>query len=173
MNKSVKPEFDQYAEEYTNLHRANIRISGEDPAFFAAYKAGYMAAWLGDDARTKPLSILDFGCGVGNTITHLRKGFPAASLHGADLSGESIRLATQSHFQEATFSTIENTRLPYEDESFDIVMAACVSSHTTCRAYTLDKRDQASAEARWPRLRLRAQHAQSADLEDGTGLFLR
>lgn len=129
MNKPVKPEFDQYAEEYTDLHRASIRASGEDPAFFAAYKAGYMASWLGEAARTKSLSILDFGCGVGNTIAQLRKTFPAASLHGADLSGESIRLASESHAREATFRTIENARLPHEDASFDLVMAACVFHH--------------------------------------------
>lgn len=129
MNKPVRPEFDQYAEEYTDLHRASIKVSGEDPAFFAAYKAEYMAAWLGDDTRTKPLSILDFGCGVGNTITHLRRAFPVASLHGADLSGESIRLATESHAHEASFRTIENDRLPHENESFDTAMVACVFHH--------------------------------------------
>lgn len=129
MNKSIKPEFDRYAEQYTDLHRASIRVSGEDPAFFAAYKAGYMAARLGDEARTKPLSILDFGCGVGNAIAHLHRAFPAASLYGADLSGESIRLAIESHAREATFNTIENARLPHEDESFDVVMAACVFHH--------------------------------------------
>ncbi|NMW22897.1 class I SAM-dependent methyltransferase [Rhodanobacter denitrificans] len=129
MNKSVKPEFDQYAEKYTDLHRTSIRASGEDPAFFAAYKAKYMAAWLGDGVRVEPLSILDFGCGVGNTITHLRQAFPAASLHGVDLSGESIRLATEFHAHEATFRTIENVHLPHEDENFDIVMAACVFHH--------------------------------------------
>ena len=129
MNKSVKPEFDQYAEEYTDLHRASIRTSGEDPAFFAAYKARYMAASLGDGARVQSLSILDFGCGVGNTIAHLHKAFPAASLHGADLSGESIRLATESHPLEATFRTIESARLPHDDATFDIVMAACVFHH--------------------------------------------
>jgi len=129
MNKSVKPEFDQYAEGYTDLHRASIRVSGEDPTFFAAYKTTYMAAWLGDGVGAGSFSILDFGCGVGNTIDHLRRAFPAASLHGADLSGESIRLATESHAHQATFRTIENARLPYEDKSFDTVMAACVFHH--------------------------------------------
>jgi SAM-dependent methyltransferase len=129
MNKSVKPEFDQYAENYTDLHRASIRTSGEDPAFFAAYKAKYMASRLGGDARVKPVSILDFGCGVGNAIAHLRKAFPAASLHGADLSGESVRLAGESHACEATFRTIEDARLPHDDASFDVVMAACVFHH--------------------------------------------
>lgn len=45
------------------------------------------------------------------------------------MSGESIRLATESHGDEATFRAIEGTRLPHEDESFDVVMAACVFHH--------------------------------------------
>jgi ubiquinone/menaquinone biosynthesis C-methylase UbiE len=129
MKKSIKPEFDQYAGKYTDLHQASIQASGEDPAYFAAYKAKYMAAWIGQHAKTQPLSILDFGCGIGNTISHLRQAFPEAGLHGADLSGESVRLATESHAHEATFRTIENSRIPYEDKSFDVVMAACVFHH--------------------------------------------
>lgn len=129
MTKSAKPEFDHYAETYTDLHRASIQISGEDPAYFAAYKANYISVFLGDDARAKELAVLDFGCGVGNTITHLRQALPAAMLHGADLSGESIRLATEAHAQEAEFRIIENSRLPYEDGRFDIVMVACVFHH--------------------------------------------
>lgn len=129
MGKSVKPEFDRYAEEYTDLHRASIQVSGEDPVFFSAYKAKYMGAWLGDSVRAKPLSILDFGCGIGNGIGHLRQAFPAASLHGADLSSESIRLAIDSHAPDASFRTIDGTRLPHDDESFDVVMAACVFHH--------------------------------------------
>lgn len=129
MKKSDKPEFDQYAKEYTDLHQASIEISGEDPAFFAAYKANYIAAQIGAGAKTQALSILDFGCGVGNTTSHLRTAFPSADLHGADLSGESVRLAIESHAHEATFRTIENSRIPYADQSFEVVMAACVFHH--------------------------------------------
>ncbi|WP_158545111.1 class I SAM-dependent methyltransferase [Dyella monticola] len=129
MNKSDKPEFDQYANDYTEMHKASVQMSGEDPAFFAAYKAKFMAAQIGSDAKSKALSILDFGCGVGNTIAHLREAFPAAELYGTDLSGESIKLALDTHASEATFRTIENARIPYVDHSFDIAVAACVFHH--------------------------------------------
>ena len=124
-----KPPFDQYAGKYTELHRASIHASGEEPAFFAAYKADYMAARLGTKACRTPLSLLDFGCGIGNSIRHLRHAFPNAQLHGADPSGESIQLAIESHAQEATFRTIDDAALPYPDDSFDIVQAACVFHH--------------------------------------------
>jgi ubiquinone/menaquinone biosynthesis C-methylase UbiE len=128
-NKPVKPEFDQYAHGYTDLHKTSIKASGEDPAFFAAYKAKYMATRLGSRAQNSALSILDFGCGIGNTISHLRRAFPKAQLHGADLSGESIQLANKSHAHEATFNAIEDGHLPYADQSIDVAMAACVFHH--------------------------------------------
>lgn len=127
--KPVKPEFDQYASEYTDMHEASIKASGEDPAFFAAYKASYIAARLGPSAQSPTLSLLDFGCGIGNTISHLHQTLPHAQLHGADLSGESIRLAVEAHAHEAAFKTIENNRLPYTDQSFDVAVAACVFHH--------------------------------------------
>jgi hypothetical protein len=33
-----KTEFDQFADEYELLHARNIRISGQQPKFFAQYK---------------------------------------------------------------------------------------------------------------------------------------
>lgn len=127
--KPDKPEFDQYAHEYTDLHEASIKASGEDPAYFAAYKARYMAARLGRSAQTSALNVLDFGCGIGNTISHLRRALPDAQLHGADLSGDSIQLAVKSHGHDAGFKTILDGQLPYADQSFDVVVAACVFHH--------------------------------------------
>ncbi len=35
-----RAEFDKFADEFAALHAQNIKISGEDPDFFAAYKIG-------------------------------------------------------------------------------------------------------------------------------------
>jgi SAM-dependent methyltransferase len=130
MTKPDGPAFDKYASSYTDLHGASIRSSGEEPAFFAAYKANYMAARLGGAAAaSRGAVMLDFGCGIGNATTHLLRAFPGVQLHGADLSSESIRLAELSHSHEAAFRAIENNRLPYLDNSFDIAVAACVFHH--------------------------------------------
>jgi hypothetical protein len=47
MNESHSAKFDRYAETYTDLHRASIRASGEEPQYFSRYKAQYMARVLG------------------------------------------------------------------------------------------------------------------------------
>lgn len=129
MNRSSKPEFDQYAESYTDLHRKSIKISGEDPDYFASYKAKYIGSQLGVKVCASKLSVLDFGCGIGNMTTQLRLALPSSALHGVDPSGESIHLASERHSHEATFHAIDDSRIPYENNKFDIVVAACVFHH--------------------------------------------
>lgn len=130
MNAPRKPEFDRYAASYGALHAASIKASGEEPSYFAAYKARYMARRLAADARPVAApAILDFGCGVGTSIGYLHAAMPAATLHGTDLSGASIALAKAAHDGIATFTTIEDSRLAYADAAFDVVFVACVFHH--------------------------------------------
>ena len=42
-------EFDKFADEYRGLHAANIRLSGEEPEYFAEYKVVDIAAELARD----------------------------------------------------------------------------------------------------------------------------
>ena len=127
-NEPGKAEFDRYASAYTDLVRTGIRASGEEPAFFAAMKARYMAGILGSPASNQPMDVLDFGCGIGNSIPQLRNAFPAARLHGVDPSSESVRLASEAH-EYAQFSTNTDEAMPYADSSFDLVQVACVFHH--------------------------------------------
>lgn len=129
MNEPGGTEFDRYAKDYTNLHRANVRASGEEPSYFSRYKALYMGRELGHDLAKCPLSVLDFGCGVGNSIPYLREAFPAATLHGVDPSIESIRVARETHAGEATFCGGDGLTIPYGDSCFDLIQVACVFHH--------------------------------------------
>lgn len=129
MNEPNTPEFDRYADRYTDLHRASIHASGEEPAYFSRYKAQYMASRSARRHGGRPIDVLDFGCGVGNSIPHLRVAFPEARLHGVDPSGESVQLAERMHGGEATFRVNTDSTLPYDDHSFDLVQVACVFHH--------------------------------------------
>ena len=65
-------EFDQFADEYHNLHQENIRIPGEKPEYFAEYKIcdlNRVVKIVGVDVN----NILDFGTGVGNNFPFLAK----------------------------------------------------------------------------------------------------
>jgi SAM-dependent methyltransferase len=128
MNRPNDPHFDRFAREYRDLHRQSVRMSGEDPDYFAAYKIACMTERLGTDAARRPLDILDFGCGVGESIPYLQASFPGARVHGADVSGESLALASSAH-PDASFARIEQMRLPLPDHSIDVALAACVYHH--------------------------------------------
>ncbi|WP_250628519.1 class I SAM-dependent methyltransferase [Pinirhizobacter soli] len=122
-----RSEFDHYAGQYDDMHVASIAASGEEPAYFSAYKAQYMAAHA--RAGMPAPVILDFGCGIGNSLPHLHASFPAAVLHGSDPSGESIRMAKARVGDIASVVESPDDALPYADHTFDLALVACVLHH--------------------------------------------
>ena len=65
-------EFHHFADEFYNLHQENIRITGEEPEYFAGYKIcdlNRVVKIIGVDVN----NILDFGTGVGNNFPFLAK----------------------------------------------------------------------------------------------------
>jgi len=123
-------EFDKFADEYRALHARNIRVSGEAPEYFAEYKIRDIADVLLENTGRKPdLDILDFGSGVGTSLPHLRKYFPAATVTCLDVSRKSLALAAERFHGLARFVHFDGTHLPFEDCSFDLAFAACVFHH--------------------------------------------
>lgn len=122
-------EFDQFAEEYYALHADNIRLSGEDPDYFARYKIEEVRRRWEASGRPDPEAILDFGTGIGNSIPHLAKLFPTARLVGLDVSQKSLDLAEHRFPGLARYVRYDGTRAPFEDQSFDLVFSACVFHH--------------------------------------------
>lgn len=123
-----KVEFDFVAADYGDQHAASIRLSGEGPGFFAEYKIADVAKTL-SAAGHEPVDILDFGCGIGESLPFLRHYFPHAMLQGIDVSSESVRLAQARVGTAASLTTYEGDRLPFADGSFDLVFTACVFHH--------------------------------------------
>jgi len=83
-------KFDAYARDYETLHANSIATSGEQPGYFAEYKAACIARLVG--ARFGQ-PILDYGCGVGGLTQRLCARFPQVS--GFDPSAESIAVARE------------------------------------------------------------------------------
>ncbi len=123
-------EFDKFAHEYAELHRANIAASGEDPEYFAEYKIRDLRDLCAAARVGEALSrILDFGAGIGASIAPVRRHFPAARLTCVDVSTASLRIAAQRFRNEADFVAFDGSRLPFVDGSFDCVFSACVFHH--------------------------------------------
>ncbi|MGN6513162.1 MAG: class I SAM-dependent methyltransferase, partial [Lysobacteraceae bacterium] len=126
MSRPPEPQFDRFAHSYADLHRRSIRLSGEAPDYFAAYKVDYLAAHL--PGAVDGLRVLDFGCGVGGTLPHLRRRFPGARLHGVDVSEESLAVAREAN-PGAEFAHIDASRIHLNDAAVDVAIAACVFHH--------------------------------------------
>jgi SAM-dependent methyltransferase len=121
--------FDEYASEYNATVQRAIGASGESVQYFADLKAQLMARTLG---RERPIEILDFGCGIGNTTRALVAAFPRAAVTGFDVSPESIAVAERlsaGSSERIQFTTSSAPRLPFADASFDAAFTACVFHH--------------------------------------------
>lgn len=122
-------EFDKFADEYWQTHVKNIRLSGEEPDFFAKYKISDLKATAAlydlDDAEV----LLDFGCGIGNSLPHLADAFPKTQIIGLDVSKKSLDIAEDRFGDVATYLKFDGKTIPPEAAPFDIAFTACVFHH--------------------------------------------
>ena len=72
---------------------------------------------------------LDFGAGTGNSIPYWREAWPRVRLTCADVSRRCLEVARMRYPREARFSLLGGKRLPFDDNSFDVIFAACVFHH--------------------------------------------
>ena len=125
-----RSEFDKFAHEYAELHRANVAASGEGPEYFAEYKIRDLRELCAAAGRgAMPARILDFGSGIGGSVGHIRNYFPAAQLTCVDVSVASLGIAAQRFPGEADFVAFDGSHLPFADGSFDCAFSACVFHH--------------------------------------------
>ncbi len=121
-------EFDKFADEYRDLHAANIRLSGENPEYFAEYKVADIAAELARDG-TVVRKALDFGAGVGYSVPFFARHLPEARLTCLDVSRKSLDLGLTRHAGAAEFVHFDGHRIPYDAGTFDVALASCVFHH--------------------------------------------
>lgn len=78
----------------------------------------------------RPLRVLDFGCGQGRTALYLReRGMDA---FGADVFYEGSnfdQLKASDAFRQGIIRAIENGRIPFDDNEFDVVISDQVLEH--------------------------------------------
>ena len=122
-------EFDRFADEYMATHAQNIRLSGEDPDYFARYKIKEMRRRWDAEGRPEPLAVLDFGKGIGNSLPHLARLFPRAEITGVDVSQRSLQVAAHRFPGAARLLAYDGSAVPLPAGSFDLIFSACVFHH--------------------------------------------
>lgn len=126
-------EFDKFAQEYGELHDANIAITGESGDYFAEYKMRDLRRLVGDAPSNG--EFLDFGAGIGNCVPYFRKHLPGAALTCVDVSAKSLAVAATRFPGQARFIQFDGSVLPFESASFDAGYAACVFHHIPREAH--------------------------------------
>ena len=122
-------EFDKFADEYRALHAENIRISGENPEYFAEYKIADIAAELAREGVAAPRTALDFGAGVGYSVPFFKRHLPSARVTCLDVSRKSLDVGTARHGGSAEFRHFDGARIPCLDNTFAVALASCVFHH--------------------------------------------
>jgi SAM-dependent methyltransferase len=122
---SQNPEFDQYADEYKKLTYNPIREKfGPGSDFFHRRKWELLSDYL-DRARPAhgQTAWLDVGCGKGELLRLGAARF--GQVKGCDISSGMLDDCGGIEVVPQT----EATRLPFADQSFDLVTAVCVYHH--------------------------------------------
>lgn len=114
-------EFDSYAEQYEELLAHSIKISGEKPEYFAAYKASYLSRVVPFDIRR----VLDYGCGIGMLSTQLKLQFPKAQVDGFDPSPGSLARVDLALRAQGAFQSRRDSL----GSAYDLIVMANVLHH--------------------------------------------
>jgi SAM-dependent methyltransferase len=89
-------QFDKHADTYdADLNQA-LSASGESKEYFARKRVEWLERCL-RRLREHPRSVLDYGCGIGDTSILLGQAFQANSILGLDVSERSLELARLRH----------------------------------------------------------------------------
>jgi len=121
----MNPEFDRYATEYSHLvHDRFKNRFAADSEFFHQRKRRLIRDFLDQNAMVpSQMSWLDVGCGQGDLLRFAGGEFARAA--GCDLSSEMIKGCSDTQVLQQP----SPTKLPFADESFDLVTAVCVYHH--------------------------------------------
>jgi SAM-dependent methyltransferase len=136
----VQAEFDKLAKNYETWHQEIINSSGFSRDYFYEYKIKEIYRILTKNKIKFPLSILDFGCGIGNVDPYIRKYFPDSVVFGMDISEESIKIAKEKQrASNITYKTLEinwqtsanakSSLYPAPHTLFDLVFVSNVFHH--------------------------------------------
>jgi SAM-dependent methyltransferase len=113
------------SEQYEEMLRMGVRLSGEDPAYFMRERILDLRKTLPRGWR--PSRILDFGCGTGESAAYLAETFPGATVFGVDTADNAIQLAERRHGSSSIrFGPLEEVR---NEAPFDLCYVNGVFHH--------------------------------------------
>jgi SAM-dependent methyltransferase len=124
--KGEAPEFDSFADNYSEALHQGLSLTGETQEYFAAERIRLLARRL-EAAGRKTSRVLDFGCGQGHSTSLLRSALNAQHAVGADVSLRLLDVARNTS-TDAAVSYTDTAGLP-DIDPFDCVYMSGVLHH--------------------------------------------
>ncbi len=126
-------EFDQYKDTYKDEVKNSISFVSAPVDFFTKTKAKHLIGLTQTlDKSNGPLRVLDVGCGVGEIHEFLKQNLK--EIHGIDVSAESLKKA-QTKYPQNKYVHYDGLKIPFDDNSFDMVYTICVMHHVKPRQW--------------------------------------
>lgn len=119
-----KVDFDKHAESYEKQLTEDLKFFGEESKYFAEYKVRIVKECL----KSKPVNILEYGCGIGMNLQFLVDYFPDSQVHGCDISAKSIEVASKNS-TSVSFFLLEDNEIQENKETYDLIFVSNVFHH--------------------------------------------
>lgn len=127
MQDEKQVSFDDYIETYKTEVQDSISFIGQDVDFFIEVKADLLLKlaqkYLSDLNKAK---VLDVGSGIGLVDKFLKRDIKG--LFGVDIE-EGVVEKAKINNPEVNYNKYDGERLPFEDNTFDLVFAVNVMHH--------------------------------------------
>lgn len=122
-------EFDEFANNYESALQKGLDVSGESSEYFATGRVKWVRRRLEKLLGHKPVlkSVLDFGCGTGNSVAFLLSELQAEHVTGIDTSEQSLVQARARYPSNTTTFVTSAHHTP--DEEFDLAFCNGVFHH--------------------------------------------
>ena len=125
-------DFNEYVDNYEELHTKNIKQSGFKPAYFDEHKIKTLSNdFFRNKQSNKKIRFLNFGCGIGKSEIYINQYFRNVEITSVDISIESILKAKARNFQFLNIDFqhfIELKDLNFTSK-FDVIFLANVLHH--------------------------------------------
>lgn len=106
-------DYKKYASNYAELGITN--------SYYLAFKD---IPFLLEKYTDKNMKFLDYGCGAGRSLRFI-KSLGYSNIVGVDISEDMLKQARLQD-PEGTYSLIKESRIPYEDNTFDVIFMSYV-----------------------------------------------
>lgn len=136
----TKNNSDEYYRTTAQAYDGMQIIAGDEHSIALSYLDGIVLS-------NPEVSILDVGCGTGRALEHIRSGFPSTRLHGVERSEAMLTVCREKEIPNVRLDVGNAKKLPYPDESFDIVTAFGVLHHIDDPGDAIDEMIRVSRNA--------------------------